>query len=712
MAYSVTVNGNTFSALSGTVNWTDVNGVPVELEMTLVYETGPVPQRPQEVVVTVDGTVRFTGVILEAIRRVQVGAKRVLYEILAEDYYRNFRRDHLAKTWRNVTLKSVLTDIAAKAPGVTLHPAQDDGPTWDNVRSNYLELNELTAAAGKVAGRSFHVDEQKRLRMFEPGSLAAPAVLRSGPDSIAIGEIDLDVDETEYLNRVTVVGDPLVSSVVTETHTGGIPFVDRGDFDTTTQDVIYAVDTGPNPDRMYEIQTNGAVRTIMLTGTNLPNAQAWGVINGRIYVSVDRGGGNPDYFYEVQTNGTVTRLPGTGPVILVPQVFGVIGNRLYVYDDNYNPGRLWSMTTAGVWSFVNTTQRPIGIDFGGVIGDSIYAVSTRTNPDTMYRIRTDGTVTAIPLTGTNLTPGREVLGVIGDRIYYLVRQRNPDTMYEIQTNGTVRAIQLSGINIRAFTVARAVINGRFYLVNQNPSPDTLVSITTEGAVSEVNLSITTLPTPEFWGVVPDVPIRREYFRLFTENNVHQVTALTREGTPESIAADDSGQWKIVPGAPYVLRIKDDVSLGNTDDLSLSYTYLIPVIATAEDEAGRLANGLYGHAFPGGGITQQEADEQAMVLLQRHKVIRQHLRFTTKVLGWRTGQRLVADLTDPNLTVAGNFTVDGVEHIDLGGQEIRAVVSASNTVGDEAWTSVFEDREKAAGRILSTQPVFAADGSLL
>ena len=216
MAVTVTIGGTAFTLLARTLRIKDRLRVPDELQCRVRYTTGTQPAQGQEIQVSVDGTVLFTGVIILARRIDEAAGNRILFHIEAEDCFRNFRRVFLAKTWSNRTLKQILTDIVAEVPGVTLHPSQDDGPTLESIRSNYLMAHDLVRNLGDVTERLFHVDEQKRFRMHTLTEIAALHSLVNGAGDITTGHIDYDVDDSEYVNKVTVVGTPVPGPVVVE----------------------------------------------------------------------------------------------------------------------------------------------------------------------------------------------------------------------------------------------------------------------------------------------------------------------------------------------------------------------------------------------------------------------------------------------------------------------------------------------------------------
>ena len=110
------------------------------------------------------------------------------------------------------TVKQQLQFIIATwlgAYGVTLDPAQDDGPSIPALaytyRSNRRCSDGLTDIAKLARGRVWKINDALQLSALEPASLPSPFGLVEGDENI-IGDFTVDVTSEGYANRVIIAG--------------------------------------------------------------------------------------------------------------------------------------------------------------------------------------------------------------------------------------------------------------------------------------------------------------------------------------------------------------------------------------------------------------------------------------------------------------------------------------------------------------------------
>lgn len=193
----------------------------------------------------------------------------------ATDFNALPERRQVAITLAAGTLKSQLETIEPylTAYGVSLDPEQVDGPTLDEL---VFEIGPLSAVLNKlstITGFAWEIDYDLILRMYEPGTVAAPFDLADG-DGQAIGDITVSPTTEQYANRVIVLAG------------------------TGTQDVNDAVGTGDG------IETNFPLNYTLST--------SYGYVTNDVTNETLRITGDPDsatWEYDPVTN-SITRLTG------------------------------------------------------------------------------------------------------------------------------------------------------------------------------------------------------------------------------------------------------------------------------------------------------------------------------------------------------------------------------------------------------------------
>lgn len=108
------------------------------------------------------------------------------------------------------TLKAALELVVPFLPGATLDAAQVVGPTlpaksYADVRTDAV-LNDFSVLSG---GYLWAITSSKVLRMFQPGTLAAPFNIIQGAVCLAEGDIEVEPQRLGYANRVIVRSDSL-----------------------------------------------------------------------------------------------------------------------------------------------------------------------------------------------------------------------------------------------------------------------------------------------------------------------------------------------------------------------------------------------------------------------------------------------------------------------------------------------------------------------
>jgi hypothetical protein len=206
MAFVLTIAGVEKSLQPGWSLERAANGRKVFTFMVLSLDGSYRPPVDAEVVLTRDATVEFGGVVQRPTESGLGGYAVTPIEthITAVDFNSLADRRYVTETISSRTLKAVLEVILPYLEGVTLDPAQVDGPTLPALAYSYAKtvdvLNDLTVQSG---GFLWEISGTKVLRMFMPGSEAAPfdITVASGK---AVGDIVVEPTRNGYANRIIV----------------------------------------------------------------------------------------------------------------------------------------------------------------------------------------------------------------------------------------------------------------------------------------------------------------------------------------------------------------------------------------------------------------------------------------------------------------------------------------------------------------------------
>ena len=203
-------------SIQATVNGRD------RLSATLPMPT-VAPDVRQEIVVTFDGVRLFAGFIDTATKR--AGSSwtdrddQLLYDITAVDY-------NTLADWRLVngprpeeTIKAYLTDLVPFLYGVTLDPAQVDGPLLPTRGQTFQTITQVLDEASTITGYVWNIDYDGQLKMWLPSVEPAPFDVLDSNDE-AIGDITVEPIATGYATTVWVLAGDSSQRLITETFIG------------------------------------------------------------------------------------------------------------------------------------------------------------------------------------------------------------------------------------------------------------------------------------------------------------------------------------------------------------------------------------------------------------------------------------------------------------------------------------------------------------
>lgn len=135
------------------------------------------------------------------------GVAALNHQFGAVDYNALPDRRQVELTLAAGTLKSWLQNEIEELVaiyGVTLDPAQVTGDTYGEVVFERGMLTDLLNNISVISGYAWEIDYTKVLRMFAPGTTAAPFDIADG-DGHVIGDLTVTPTLTDYANRIRVL---------------------------------------------------------------------------------------------------------------------------------------------------------------------------------------------------------------------------------------------------------------------------------------------------------------------------------------------------------------------------------------------------------------------------------------------------------------------------------------------------------------------------
>lgn len=137
-----------------------------------------------------------------------VGLTPIVTRIECMDYNQLPDRRVVNETIASGTLKAALQVLYTyvSAYGATLDPNQVDGPTLSELVFDRVGLREAFDQLSTLTGYIWEIDSYGYLRMFAPGTIAAPFNITAGDDNV-LGDVTVEPTRESYVNRVFVLYD-------------------------------------------------------------------------------------------------------------------------------------------------------------------------------------------------------------------------------------------------------------------------------------------------------------------------------------------------------------------------------------------------------------------------------------------------------------------------------------------------------------------------
>lgn len=199
---------------------------PISARQTLsfdLFSPSPRPQIEQDVILWVDGLPLFGGIVYDADEIGRGDDRDVVCKVRAGNYAVLADGPMLNGLCPQQTLKErlqLIRDRQLVLIGVTINPAQPDGPILPATAYPWKKLREVLDDLSTQTGYFWEVNPQKQLGMFPGGSRAAPFALDES--NILADGIQQKRTRANYINRVWVLfGSGSASDVTYKTKGNG-----------------------------------------------------------------------------------------------------------------------------------------------------------------------------------------------------------------------------------------------------------------------------------------------------------------------------------------------------------------------------------------------------------------------------------------------------------------------------------------------------------
>ena len=206
--YELTIAGELTAIQPGWRITAPANGIGTMQFEVISLDGSYVPGRDAEVIFTEDGVRIFGGTVYTVRERglANEPVTRLVSEVSAQDFNALAARYYMGAVIPAGTLKEALEQVLPHLTGVTLDPAQVDGPALPDLNfSDAWLVQAILDQLATLTGYVWEIDYDQVLRMFVPGTLTAPFNITAGDGSI-VGDVTSEPSVVKYANQIIVWG--------------------------------------------------------------------------------------------------------------------------------------------------------------------------------------------------------------------------------------------------------------------------------------------------------------------------------------------------------------------------------------------------------------------------------------------------------------------------------------------------------------------------
>lgn len=209
--YALTIGGISQSIKAGTLRITESINSRNTMSFEVISWNGSYrPAAGVKVIYTEDSTRRFGGLLDVPGERgfYPQGMAALVNRVNVIDFNTYADGRVLNQTIPAGTLEDVIDVVMPYLSpyGVSKDPAQVTGPAVPALTLPFKYVREILDQASDLTGYLWEIDYDEVLRMFLPGSVAAPFdVVPASDPTVVIGDIDVETVRTEYANRILLV---------------------------------------------------------------------------------------------------------------------------------------------------------------------------------------------------------------------------------------------------------------------------------------------------------------------------------------------------------------------------------------------------------------------------------------------------------------------------------------------------------------------------
>ncbi len=178
------------------------------------------PTINSEVILTVDGTKEFGGIITD-VKDKRKGHNILNYSVECKDFAHTLDRNLVTERYEAKTAQYILLDVITKyTTGFTTVDIGGSAETLDVITFNSVTVSECFSQLARQLNYSWYVDYDKGIHFFELNDELATFDLTDISGNYAYDSLTFTTDFTQLRNRIRIVGGETETNERTEYHSG------------------------------------------------------------------------------------------------------------------------------------------------------------------------------------------------------------------------------------------------------------------------------------------------------------------------------------------------------------------------------------------------------------------------------------------------------------------------------------------------------------